>query len=870
VFSIPFLALLLVAPPPPDLAELDRLDRDGKFAEVETRARARLAELESAGRGDSLDAAAYRRRLAESIARGGRPQDPEAVAQAQRALDAQEKLLPAGDAGLAAGYHTVAFVHSMSGRYAEALRYQEKCVDLITRHSGPDGEQTIEAQKYLGSLLLQLRDYPEAIAIYTKVLPIEEKKEGPESLTVAQTLNDLGVAYWRLAQYKEARPLLERTLAIRIRAFGENHRLVAASMHNLAIVLEPLGDLPRALDLELRAVAIREKTWPPGHPNIANGWNTVGTMYFRLGKNKEAEEALTKSLEMRRERLGPKHPDVAQSLGNLGMAKSATEPTQALELYLQSQAIYRDWARSMVRGLSEREAVTYTGGDAYTLRKAIGMAAAHPEWTEAGKLEALWDAEIRWRGLVLDEMIARKRMPSGPRVAESRSSYARLLAAGPGKDGVAAYSAALDQSRRAMERAERDSAAENLQMRDALARAEAGFKQVAAALPPGTALVAYSTYSPIDSDDLHLGAFVLLGGSVRFKPLGKADEVEKAVTAWRGSIAREAQAPGRRTALNERQSREAGAALRRLVWDPVAPSAGKANRVFVVPEGALHLVDFAALPASNGRYMVENGPLLHILETERDLTEANPGAPKGTLLALGDPDYGQTVRKPDRALPACAVPRDRSFAPLPASRLEVEQIVQLWTSSGRQGRALEGKAASEEQFKQSAAGNRVLHVAAHGFFYQDACGAGNAGNVLTYSGLALAGANRRPGTPAAEDGILTAEEISMMRLEGVEWVVLSGCDTGVGEVKTGEGVFGLRRAFQLAGAGTVIMSLWPVEDQSARQWMRALYRARVVEGSGTAEAVRSASLAQLKHLRAQGKSPHPLYWAGFVAAGSWK
>jgi CHAT domain-containing protein len=365
--------------------------------------------------------------------------------------------------------------------------------------------------------------------------------------------------------------------------------------------------------------------------------------------------------------------------------------------------------------------------------------------------------------------------------------------------------------------------------------------------------------------------FLLQNGLIRFKPLGKAVETDSAVAAWRDSIAREAQAPGRRTAFNERQSREAGTALRQLVWDPIAPLVGKAGRVFIVPEGALHLVNFAALPTPHGRYLIESGPLLHVLDTERDLAEPAAAAAKGTLLALGDPDYGHAATRTPEATPrGCAVPRDRSFTPLPASRMEVDQILQLWKSSGGQGRALEGRAASEEQFKAAAAGNRILHLAVHGFFYQDSCGANSAGNVLSYSGLALAGANRRPAPPAAEDGILTAEEISLMHLEGVGWVVLSGCDTGVGEVKTGEGVFGLRRAFQLAGAGTVIMSLWPVEDQSARQWMRALYQARILQKLATPEAVRFASLTQLKRLRAEGKSPHPLYWAGFVAAGSWK
>ena len=144
-------------------------------------------------------------------------------------------------------------------------------------------------------------------------------------------------------------------------------------------------------------------------------------------------------------------------------------------------------------------------------------------------------------------------------------------------------------------------------------------------------------------------------------------------------------------------------------------------------------------------------------------------------------------------------------------------------------------------------------------------------NPLILSGLALAGANHRAGSaPGDEDGILTGEEIAATDLSGVEWAVLSACSTGVGEVQTGEGVLGLRRAFEVAGAGTLIMSLWPIKDESAREWMRGLYQARLLERKGTAEAVREASLTVLRARREARKSTHPFHWGGFVATGDWR
>jgi CHAT domain-containing protein len=149
----------------------------------------------------------------------------------------------------------------------------------------------------------------------------------------------------------------------------------------------------------------------------------------------------------------------------------------------------------------------------------------------------------------------------------------------------------------------------------------------------------------------------------------------------------------------------------------------------------------------------------------------------------------------------------------------------------------------------------------HSFFLGGCGKPGNGDNPLLLSGLAMAG---------ARDGIVMAEEIVALDLDGLQWAVLSACDTGLGELKSGEDVFGLRRAFQLAGARTVILSLWPVDDSATREWMNALYRLRYVNGKDTASSVKTASMEALTARRARHISAHPFYWAGFVATGDWR
>jgi len=195
---------------------------------------------------------------------------------------------------------------------------------------------------------------------------------------------------------------------------------------------------------------------------------------------------------------------------------------------------------------------------------------------------------------------------------------------------------------------------------------------------------------------------------------------------------------------------------------------------------------------------------------------------------------------------------------------------------------LAGPDATETAFKVRAPEATIVHLATHGFFLEGPCrsaldstrgvgGVVTAENPLVLSGLAMAGANNRQNAGEGEDdGILTAQEVAAMDLSSVEWAVLSACETGVGEIRAGEGVFGLRRAFHVAGARTLIMSLWSVEDAATRAWMKALYEGRLREGRDTAEAVRQASLTILEDRRAKGLSDHPFYWAAFVAAGDWR
>jgi CHAT domain-containing protein len=208
---------------------------------------------------------------------------------------------------------------------------------------------------------------------------------------------------------------------------------------------------------------------------------------------------------------------------------------------------------------------------------------------------------------------------------------------------------------------------------------------------------------------------------------------------------------------------------------------------------------------------------------------------------------------------------DVYFAPLPGTTVEARELKALFPDA----KVLTGSQASKAELERVESPT-ILHIATHGFFLESAAPtknpsgrpAGEGENPLLRSGLALAGANS--GKDGNEDGILTALEASNLSLWGTRLVTLSACDTGVGEVRNGEGVYGLRRAFVIAGAETVLMSLWPVSDSVTRDLMSSYYRG-LKAGRGRGDALRQAKLAMLNR---KGRE-HPFFWASFIQAGEW-
>jgi CHAT domain-containing protein len=395
----------------------------------------------------------------------------------------------------------------------------------------------------------------------------------------------------------------------------------------------------------------------------------------------------------------------------------------------------------------------------------------------------------------------------------------------------------------------------------------------------------------------HLVAFVSRRGkAVARIDLGPAERIEVAVGLWRKAlIARE-------------DGQAEGAAVKRFIWSPLEEHTRGAKALLVSPNEALATVPFAALPGKKpGTYLIEDVALAVVpvpqllLEMLKRPDKAKRFKP--SLLVVGDVDY-------DRGGPAPKVDAGDRGAPLGVRRdwgrlgdtsAEVAAVSRSFLGLFEGGTVTDiskGKA-TKARVREALAKVRYAHLATHAFFAQEGImsalggekmdGLFGRGGVtgwhpLLLSGVVLAGANREP-KEGEEDGILTALEVSEMELPKLELVVLSACETGLGKSAGGEGILGLQRAFAVAGARTVVASLWQVDDRATRALMSDFYAAAwdTEKVISRAEALRQAQLKMLKDGAARGgivklKPPRgkptprlpPYYWAGFVLSGDWR
>ncbi|MBI1759806.1 MAG: CHAT domain-containing protein [Acidobacteria bacterium] len=888
-------------------AEVQRLISAGKFPEAQPLAERALAGQEQVLGPAHPEVASALTRLATILR--NRRELARADTLNQRALAIAESTPEPGHPDLAQILSEMGALALSRADFVKAEPFYQRAIAIWEQTLGPNHPNVAKGLSNLASVYGQRGNYAKAEPALRRALAIREQALGAEHPDLNVTLTLLGNVYFAQKRYDQAAPYYQRVLRVLDQAPAQaNPQQLIPVLNNLASIYTEQGKYAQAESLYRRLQPLQEKTLEPNHPQTLMTQFNLATLAAYEGDFARAQQLHQRVLLLREQTLGPDHPDVANSLRNLAHVYTAQGAlTQAITTLARANAVIeRNLAYNLTVG-SESAKRAYLDTAAEETDRAISLhLRAAPKDAEAQR-QAL-TVILQRKGRALDAMVdslANLRRRATPedrapldQLKTARTEIARQSLAGPpARTPLAEHRArikALEEKREQLE--------DQISRRSAELRAQTQpvtLAAVQAAIPSEAALIEFASFRPFNARYTKQSeaygapryvAYVLRHtGEPQALELGDQQTIDAAIERWRKAL-RDAHAT---------EVKKYGRAVDRLVMQPLRPLLGQTRRVLLAPDGSLNLIPFAALVDGRNEYLIKRYHFSY-LTSGRDLLRLQVKQPsrQGALI-IANPDFGESAANASstqRALvarPVIAPAEDgvsilsvAFFPALPGTAGEAAALKELWPDAA----VYSAQQATETQLKQ-ADGPAILHIATHGFFLPDATpGTRSAAadplarlqldNPLLRSGLALAGANQLKGGPTQEDdGIFTALEAAGLDLWGTRLVVLSACDTGVGEVKTGEGVYGLRRALVLAGSETQVMSLWPVSDAVTRDMMIAYYRG-LQQGEARAAALQQVQLRMLERAE-RGLTPdgrkqhpqrardysHPFYWASFILSG---
>ncbi|WP_437667302.1 tetratricopeptide repeat protein [Sorangium sp. So ce1182] len=809
----------------------------------------------------------------------------------RRALTYREKALGPEHPGVAQSLDNLASVYRDNGEYARAEPLYERALAIREKALGPEHLDVAQSLDNLASIYRRKCDRARAEPLFQRALSIREKALGSAHLAVADSLDNLAALYKGGGEYARAKPLFERELAIREKLLGPEHLDVTRSLKGLAMLYDAQGEHARAEPLLQRALAIVESSLGPDHVLVADALSDLATLYDAQGEHARVEPLLRRALAIREKALGPKHPDVAISLGSLSTLYLARGDVASARRFMTRAGSIEDGNSGIAWTIeSDERKRMYMESIRANTYKAVSLHVLLSPTDEDARRFAL-ETILSRKGRELDVMadsfgMLRRRLSSRDRdtLDQLRSINGQISAItwrGPGKTPLSLHQTLLTQLEQQRQQLEAEMIRRSVDLGAQMRQIRV--EDVRSAIPEGAALLELFMYRPFNRQATAIGrwgephyvAYVLKrGGSIDAIDLGKAALIDAAVERLRRALARAAADP-----------RPAARALDALVMQPVRRLLGPIRWVFLSPDGALNLVPFSALMDEEQRYLVEQYAFSYIT-SGRDLLrlKETPMWRQGdVVIAASDFNSPAIAHRPvaEGSPRRSADMKTLSFPPLPFAVDEGRAISRLL----RRSKVLIGPSATEREVKVLS-GPRILHIATHGFFLPDqeeeqaslACNVevnqrglnepqltrSPMENPLLRSGLVFSSANRSQ--DAKDDGVLTALEASQLDLLGTKLIVMSACETGVGEVHSGDGVYGLRRALAIAGAETQVMSLWNVDDEATRTLMEAYY-GELLAGGGRGESLRRVQLTMLKNSE-WAKLSHPHYWAAFIVSGN--
>jgi CHAT domain-containing protein/lipopolysaccharide biosynthesis regulator YciM len=791
-------------------------------------------------------------------------------------------------------------IYEKNGLYDKAEPLLSATLGRLEANFGPDHPDTLRARNNMALLHESQGNFREAEPLYLQSLGVLATNFGPDYTDTVAVKNNLAYLYMLMEDYDQASGLFADVQRQWLGLFGAEHQNTLKATNNLGRVMHKLDRLPEAEVQIKEALRVRRLVLGAKHLDSIRSMIDLGGVYIDQQRLPEAEQLLAETLDLAEAVLGNQHPYTFEALNMLARAREAAnnldEALSLREIGMERRSEFLD---RMLWTTGENAREGYIRLHRPELNDYLALL-ARMDSPDGGK--KLINVSLQRKGLLLkvtseiQQIATLSRDPVlavlADKLKATRKQLAALTLSGPTAETQQRHPQALYKLEQEVNRLQGELGRASVRFRTSIAQVSADTLETV--LVEGRALVDFLVYEVSGERRMLAAVVVSEGGEFRYELIKYSDQeaIDRAIVDYRDVIQDEL--------ADEYELLEFGMDAYDLLWGPVQAALDGAKSVYLIPDGMLNILPFSALVNADEEYLIQTHDV-HILSSGRDLLPTGFNLVEGEYVVLAGPDYDsqdvvseaemqKAMGKRSSAMQvgiraAGTGLRGLSFAPLPGAELEGRNIVNQVDLKDVAQQEFFGTAAQEQVLSDLAKAPEILHMATHGFFLkaeqslrkrllklqrgseQHVPPPGD--NPLLRAGLAFAGINTNAqflgDIDTDNDGVLTALEVLSLNLSGTRLVVLSACETGLGEIHEGEGVYGLRRSFQEAGVAEVVSSLWEVSDAGTQALMTGFYD-RLLTGQPAREALRDAKLALLD----TPQWNYPYVWSAFMIVGSYE
>jgi CHAT domain-containing protein/Flp pilus assembly protein TadD len=813
--------------------------------------------------------------------------------------DLYERTMGKENSDYAALLNNLGTLYQKFGDYAQSEVYFLEAKDLFERIIGKENSDYVGLLNNFGALYLDLGNYIQSEVYFLEAKAIIEKVQGKENLAYITSIDNLGQVYLFRGNNVQAEAYLLESKAITEKVFGEDSRYYAISLNNLGSLYQITGNYTQSEIYMLETKAILEAVVGKEHPEYATSLNNLGMLYLKLGNYTQSEINMLEAKTIMEKILGKENPEYISSLNNLSSLFLTTKNyTQAIAFKQDAYQLNTGIINRNLSFLSEQQRSNYWGEKKMSFEASYTLSYVYPvpESNSLNYNNALFSKSLllRTTNALRDVIYASENLElitSFEKLGQLREEISILRRSEKGNQSI------IENKEQEAEALDKYLVQSSPEFREFQADSQMNWQDVRESLLSNEAaieFVAFRIYDQQWTNRTQYAALVLRSDADAplWVPLCE-ETVLIALFDQTAALATEAQIQN----LYEKN----GQTLYAAIWQPLEEVLEGVDTVYYAPAGQLHKISFDAIPYS-GKSTLMDKYFMNLVSSTKEIVAQYKRAEyrkPGSAVVYGGIQYnlGADVMKKEAL--AYAVPEIRGpmnavihedistglvrtmWLPLRGSGNEILRIQRELTNNNIEVSRYNGPAGNEESFKNlSGKKTSIIHMATHGFFLDDLeednedreifmrlgggveSGQRQFANTLLRSGLVLAGGNNAWGNRSiagVEDGLLLADEVSRMNLVGTELVVLSACESALGRMDNSEGVFGMQRAFKLAGAQTLVMSLWAVDDQATSDLMVWFYQ-NWLNGMSKQEAMKTAQ----RQLRSDPRYASPYYWAAFV------